>query len=55
MPLLRVIILFVVAAIAEIGGAWLIWQAARESRGWWFELRDGSPRDSGRAAAPWST
>jgi small multidrug resistance family-3 protein len=25
--------LFVVAAIAEIGGAWLIWQGAREHRG----------------------
>lgn len=38
MTLMRVIILFVIAAIAEIGGAWLIWQAVRESRGWWFAL-----------------
>ena len=26
--------LFVVAALAEIGGAWLVWQAVREGRGW---------------------
>ena len=25
---------FVLAAIAEIGGAWLIWQGVREHRGW---------------------
>lgn len=30
------ITLFVVAAIAEIGGAWLIWQGVREHRGWLF-------------------
>jgi small multidrug resistance family-3 protein len=30
---LRTIGLFVVAAIAEIGGAWLIWQGVREHRG----------------------
>ena len=29
----RTIALFVVAAVAEIGGAWLIWQGAREHRG----------------------
>jgi small multidrug resistance family-3 protein len=29
----RTIALFVVAAIAEIGGAWLIWQGVREQRG----------------------
>lgn len=26
-------VLFVVAALAEIGGAWLIWQGVREHRG----------------------
>jgi len=31
--LLRSIPLFVVAALAEIGGAWLVWQGLRESRG----------------------
>lgn len=36
MHLLRVIVLFVLAAVAEIGGAWLVWQAVRESRPWWF-------------------
>jgi small multidrug resistance family-3 protein len=33
---LRSIGLFVVAAILEIGGAWLIWQAVREHRPWWW-------------------
>ena len=33
MTLLRSIPLFVVAALAEIGGAWLVWQGLRESRG----------------------
>ena len=30
------ITLFVAAAIAEIGGAWLVWQGVREDRGWLF-------------------
>lgn len=30
----RSIVLFVLAAIAEIGGAWLVWQGVREHRGW---------------------
>jgi small multidrug resistance family-3 protein len=30
----RSIILFVLAAVAEIGGAWLVWQGVREQRGW---------------------
>ncbi len=30
----RSVVLFLVAAVAEIGGAWLIWQAVREHRGW---------------------
>ncbi len=34
----RIIALFALAAVAEIGGAWLIWQAVRENRGWWFAL-----------------
>ena len=38
MTLARIIILFLIAAVAEIGGAWLIWQAVRENRGWWFAL-----------------
>lgn len=33
MDVLRSIPLFVVAAVAEIGGAWLIWQGLREHRG----------------------
>jgi small multidrug resistance family-3 protein len=27
------VLLFVVAAVAEIGGAWLVWQGVREHRG----------------------
>jgi small multidrug resistance family-3 protein len=30
----RSILLFIVAAVAEIGGAWLVWQGVREQRGW---------------------
>lgn len=30
---LRSVLLFVVAAICEIGGAWLVWQGHREHRG----------------------
>ncbi|GIJ32492.1 UPF0060 membrane protein [Micromonospora sediminimaris] len=33
---LRSVLLFVLAAIAEIGGAWLVWQGWREHRGLWF-------------------
>jgi small multidrug resistance family-3 protein len=29
----RSLILFAVAAVAEIGGAWLVWQGVREQRG----------------------
>lgn len=32
----RSILLFVLAALLEIGGAWLVWQGIRESRGWLF-------------------
>jgi small multidrug resistance family-3 protein len=34
MDILRSVGLFVVAAVAEIGGAWLVWQGVREHRGW---------------------
>jgi small multidrug resistance family-3 protein len=33
MTVLRSIFLFVIAALAEIGGAWLVWQGVREHRG----------------------
>ncbi|HTF55513.1 MAG TPA: YnfA family protein [Pseudonocardia sp.] len=33
MTALRSVPLFVLAAVAEIGGAWLIWQGLREHRG----------------------
>ena len=35
---MRIVTLFALAALAEIGGAWLIWQSVRENRGWWFAL-----------------
>jgi small multidrug resistance family-3 protein len=31
---LKSILLFVLAALAEIGGAWLVWQGVRENKGW---------------------
>jgi small multidrug resistance family-3 protein len=33
MTVIRSIALFLVAAVAEIGGAWLVWQGVREHRG----------------------
>jgi len=33
MTVARSILLFVLAAVAEIGGAWLVWQGVREHRG----------------------
>jgi small multidrug resistance family-3 protein len=35
---LRIPILFLLAALAEIGGCWLIWQSVRESRPWWLAV-----------------
>lgn len=33
MSVARSLLLFVLAALAEIGGAWLVWQGVREDRG----------------------
>ncbi|SCG62377.1 small multidrug resistance family-3 protein [Micromonospora halophytica] len=33
---LRSLLLFALAALAEIGGAWLVWQGWRENRGLWW-------------------
>jgi small multidrug resistance family-3 protein len=33
MELARSLLLFLLAAVAEIGGAWLVWQGVREQRG----------------------
>jgi small multidrug resistance family-3 protein len=33
MTVIRSLLLFAVAALAEIGGAWLVWQGVREHRG----------------------
>jgi drug/metabolite transporter superfamily protein YnfA len=32
MTIVRSILLFVVAALAEIGGGWLVWQGVREHK-----------------------
>jgi small multidrug resistance family-3 protein len=34
MTVARSIALFVIAAVLEIGGAWLVWQGLRAHRGW---------------------
>ncbi|MBG6183479.1 small multidrug resistance family-3 protein [Arthrobacter sp. CAN_A214] len=36
MTITKSVVLFIFAACAEIGGAWLIWQAVREGRPWWW-------------------
>ena len=41
MTVARSILLFVLAAVAEIGGAWLVWQAIREGRPWWLAALGG--------------
>lgn len=38
MTVARSILLFLLAAVAEIGGAWLIWQGVREHRGTAFMI-----------------
>lgn len=38
MVIARSLLLFVLAAFAEIGGAWLVWQGVREHRGWLWML-----------------
>ena len=32
----KTVLLFILAAAAEIGGAWLIWQSVREGKDWWW-------------------
>lgn len=34
MTVLKSVVLFGLAAVLEIGGAWLVWQGVREHRGW---------------------
>ncbi|USQ76910.1 YnfA family protein [Ornithinimicrobium cryptoxanthini] len=39
MTVTRSLLLFALAAVLEIGGAWLVWQGIREHRGWvWIGL-----------------
>jgi small multidrug resistance family-3 protein len=32
--IVKSVFLFVIAAVLEIGGAWLVWQGVRDHRGW---------------------
>lgn len=41
MDVARSVALFAVAALAEIGGAYLVWQAVREGRPWWLAVLGG--------------
>lgn len=36
MTVTKSVFLFLLAAIFEIGGAWLVWQAVRDGRDWWW-------------------
>ena len=36
MTIIRSVLLFGLAALAEIGGAWLVWQGVREHKGVWW-------------------
>jgi small multidrug resistance family-3 protein len=36
MTIVRSLLLFALAALAEIGGAWLIWQSIREQKAVWY-------------------
>lgn len=38
----RSIALFIAAALAEIGGVWMVWQALREGRAWWWAALGGA-------------
>ncbi|GAA2519955.1 YnfA family protein [Rarobacter incanus] len=35
MVVAKTVLLFVIAALCEIGGAWLVWQSVRQGRPWW--------------------
>jgi small multidrug resistance family-3 protein len=37
----RSVVLFVLAAVAEIGGAYLVWQGVREDKGGWLVVLGG--------------
>lgn len=36
MTIAQSVLLFILAAVAEIGGAWMVRQALWEGRGWWW-------------------
>ncbi len=51
MSVLRSILLFVLAALAEIGGAWMVWQGVREHRGLAW-IGAASPRSRPTGSSP---
>ncbi len=42
MAIIRTILLFVVAGLAEIGGGWLVWQWLREGKSGWLGVAGGA-------------
>ena len=38
LKLCQSVVLFVLAAAAEVGGGWLVWQSIRTGRPWWWGL-----------------
>lgn len=36
MTIAKSVLLFILAAAAEMGEAWLVWQAVREDKSWWW-------------------
>lgn len=41
MPIIRSLIFFVLAGLAEIGGGWLVWQWLREGKNFWWGIVGG--------------
>lgn len=42
MAIIRTILLFVLAGLAEIGGGWLVWQWLREGKSAWLGVAGGA-------------
>ena len=41
-PVVRTILLYILAGLAEIGGGWLMWQWLREGKNIWWAIVGGS-------------
>jgi small multidrug resistance family-3 protein len=42
MVVVRAMVLFILAGLAEIGGGWLVWQWLREGKGVWLGMAGGA-------------